>query len=371
MIVGVDENDFLQLPFLSTAVDEFDEGDEDQFLDPTDKESKTATRKKRSVAADKDFDHDDGNPDSKGGKKRKRDFVQGLIDKCKKLEQENSSMKATLNNMDIKASDIELKRNERFNKLRKIVAAFNEGDISEVNSVISDVCSPTCVLITPSIFQELNGFFAITKFFTVLLEAFPDALMNIVGLQSEDYGVATCKFTFSGTKVFGLPTDVLFRQWRSSQEASNQPAVPSKAAAAGAGATASTRRGGAHVDPVTLKMFDDLIAHNEALKSTAASATTDDKENPTVKISGHMFLVFDVKEKISRLVFVWNTTSLMGQVLGHTDDNLSSMSKFFSEALSQFKGNGGMGPGGKGAMAHPGASSSSSTSSRVAPTRRL
>jgi len=305
-----------------------------------------ATRKKRG-AADADInDFDDSTADSKGGKKKKRDLVQGLVDKCKKLEQENTSMKATLNKLDIKASDIEKKQEGRFTKLRRIVASFNEGDISELNSVINDVCSAKCVLITPSIFQELNGYFAITKFFTVLMEAFPDALMNVMELLSEDYGVITCKFTFSGTKVFGLPTDVLFRQWRSSQaDAAAAKEAPSKAP----NSTAGARRGGvgANVDPRTLKMFDDLIAHNEALKSTAASAPVDDsKENPTVKVSGHILLVFDVNEKISRLVFVWNTTSLMGQVLGHTDDNLSSMSNFFSEALSQFKGNGGVGPGG-------------------------
>lgn len=340
-----------------------DDYGEDNLLDSgICRESKPGTKKRRSAsesASTADMNDFDDGTDSKGGKKRKREFVQGLVDKCKKLEQENTAMKAILNKMNVKASDIEMKQDERFNKLRRIVAAFNEGDINEVNSVISEVCSPKCVLITPSIFQELNGFFAITKLFTVLLEAFPDALMNTSDLQSEDYGVATCKFTFSGTKVFGLPTDVLFRQWRSSQDAQAQDVVPAKTTAAGSGA----RKANPQVDPMTLKMFDDLIAHNEALKSTAASAPTDDKENPAVKVSGHIFLVFDVNEKISRLVFVWNTTSLMGQVLGHTDDNLASMSKFFSEALSQFKGNGGVGKSATGAGVGNGAAAMTSSSS--------
>ena len=283
------------------------------------------------------FDHDDANQ-NKGGKKRKKDFVQNLVDKCKKLEDENILMRVTVNNLNLSTQMLEARREERYQKIKAIAAAFNEGDVTRVGEVIKANCSQSAVLITPSIFQELNGYFAILKFFTVLLEAFPDALLQIVETKSEDCGVVSSKFNFSGTKVFGLPTDVLLRHWRTAQ--SNSTATGTAPAVTTGSASTLDRSQHKHADEKTLKMYDELIAHNEALKSSASNSRSDAaKSNPSVKLSGHLFVVFDVEEMISRIVFVWNTTSLIGQVFGQTDDNLASMSQFFSEALSQFRGN--------------------------------
>ena len=258
----------------------------------------------------------------RGTKKRKRDFVQGLMDKCNRLEEENAMMRVAVQNSQMSLNELEQRREEKLKVLRDVIEAFNEGDIQKVSSVIKRTFSTTCVLVTPSIFQELNGYFAIVKFFTVLIEAFPDALLQIVDPKGEHNGVVSSKFNFSGTKVFGLPTDVLFRQWSSSQKPDDigvkTENVNNSNNTVGSGGTTGTSGGKTATGVVVADnmnpyaVMEATNAHNEEIRSR--TATGENTKQPVVKLAGHITVVFDSVGLICRFIFVWNTTSLIGQV---------------------------------------------------------
>lgn len=255
-------------------------------------------------------DHEERKDGDRLQKKRKRDFVQGLVEKCTKLEEENKLMRMAIASVNISPGELEKKRDDRLNALKNIAAAFNDGDIIRVSDAIKHHCCQECTLITPSLFQELNGYFAIVKFFTVIMEAFPDALLQVSEIKSEDNGVISSRFNFSGTKVYNLPSDVLFRQWRSGADAS-------------------------HADVNLESVMAATTADNAALRSAGGAPTA---ERPTVKLAGHITLIFNDKNLVFRVIFVWNTTALIGQIFGQSGENLQSMSHFFTQALNQFKG---------------------------------
>src|SRR3546814_15495106 len=73
---------------------------------------------------------------------------------------------------------------------------------------------PDCVLLTPAVFEELHGHQAMAKFWRVVLEAFPDGMIEAKSTNVEQGGETFhLRFQFHGTKVAKMPTDMLLNRW--------------------------------------------------------------------------------------------------------------------------------------------------------------
>lgn len=77
---------------------------------------------------------------------------------------------------------------------------------------------------------------------------------------------------------------------------------------------------------------DDLPSQQPSLSHTDSDSKVEEKlrDCPVVKISGFVTCTFDQEERVNRFVFIWNTASLIGQLLKLSDGDLEQVSHFFS-----------------------------------------
>jgi hypothetical protein len=324
-------------------------------------------------------------------------------------EEQNTFMRAELNLCNKSPQEIKRKNEERISTLLKLIRGFNTGDVETVRKTVASVTSPKCSILTPSLFQELRGKNAVVQFFCIMLETFPDGFFELHETELEESGVVISKFLFSGTKIAPLPSDLLYEKWKdlsleeickkraarhiaakanlaasflniraATSAAGGRAAVaaaaqtlpageisntllqcmmsPSPAAAAAASPAAPPPPPPPPAPRLHTSTSNESAASNESNASeTSAGGTTrtpSAKHGKTIKISGHIIATFDaLTEEINRIIFVWNTTSLLGQTFGFSDGDLEVL----NEVMSFQKPGSGPAPA-------PGSSSSSSSS---------
>lgn len=280
-----------------------------------------------------------------------------LRERMSYLEEQNSLMKVELKRLNTSPQEVKRKNEERVTSLTQLIRGFNSGDVETIKATVKRLTSMKCSILTPSLFQELRGEHAVIQFFTVMLETFPDGFFELTETELEENGVVISKFTFSGTKVSLLPSDMLYEKWKDlsleeiikkkaashiarsgSLQASflNIRAAPSVLGqkAAAVAAVAQTLPASEITDT-----FLDFVVKPPAAETArvvgAESTTSEEgsteftgpkvaaKSTNRIKISGHIIATYDAStEEISRIIFVWNTTSLLGQIFGFSDGDL-------------------------------------------------
>jgi hypothetical protein len=354
--------------------------------------------------------------------------MEKLKDRMVQLEAQNYALKSELKACKKTPSEIKRRNDERVQAVRKIFVAFNTGSVAAVKKVIAECSSLDCSLLTPSLFQQLQGQTAVAQFFTIMLETFPDGLFELSDIELEDSGIVVSKFSFTGTKVSRLPSDILYDKWKDMSLAQlykqrqmqllrlqnlggdtiqqaflnlrsqtevpaaqaqvpsgtaasaapsppPTPASPSDAlvAAVRARATAAIRQAMAvgipvevirervsatvaegslkDIPPALVQEIVDIAMHETSVSAPptaqARSAETESQDDlynaadakfkqtesgkkmlPGIKITGHVITTYDnASQMINRIVFVWNTTSLLGQMFGFSDGDLEVLNE--------------------------------------------
>jgi len=102
---------------------------------------------------------------------------------------------------------------QRATMIKHMLQAFNTGSIEEFPTVITKTCHEECQLVTSGIIESLQGHIKLTKFWSVLVETFPDALIDIVSINPEDESGdrIELQWKFEGTQIAFLPGDHMVR----------------------------------------------------------------------------------------------------------------------------------------------------------------
>lgn len=292
----------------------------------------------------------DDKQDSKQNKnitKRKRESIQDIVSK---LEEQNKIMRHALAEKNISLTELMKKQQRRVEILLQNIAAFNSGDIDQLVSFIQKSISEDCLLLTPSLFQELRGKNAVVQFWTLILEAFPDGIFQLSQTTVEDNGFVSSRFVFTGTKVSSLPSDALLQRWRSFVEIEKRN---SQTSTSGAGVAFKDFKATFFGTPTTSNITSSANSVHEQKSailntsinqidlSTSTPAMKDDVTGkpkqplPKVNMAGYLAVTFDEQDKINRFIFVWNSTSLIGQILGLSNGDLEAISNYFNKSSKQ------------------------------------
>jgi hypothetical protein len=323
-------------------------------------------------------------------------------------------MRRALAEYNITPDQLILKRNTRLATFQRLIEIFNSGDVMQLTNFLIHTTTPDSLLLTPSLFQELHGRNAAIQFWTLILEAFPDGLFQLSETSYEENGFVATRFTFTGTKVSALPSDVLLHRWgrfrdmmatmragvqsgirpptQETQAATfrdlctndmvpttSGPFVPRglpneaagisernqgmdflphhHAAAAAAAAASSTsvppqvkteRMSPAQDTPLSFPSslpspsspshgslpFPPPPFPSTSTSGIAPSSVPLSIGVPTMRLTGYMTVTFNSCNLINRYIFVWNTASLIGQILGLSNGDLEAMSQYFNSPTS-------------------------------------
>jgi hypothetical protein len=140
--------------------------------------------------------------------------VEFLEARIAQLEAQNSTLQEQLLTAERLVGDTKRRSDERMSNVRYMFHLFNTGNMDSVKKAMFELTSPDCALLTPSLFQQLQGQNAVLQFFTIMLDTFPDGIFDLAESTMEESGVFVSKFSFTGTKVGQLPSDVLFEKWK-------------------------------------------------------------------------------------------------------------------------------------------------------------
>lgn len=284
-----------------------------------------------------------------------------LRERLAQAEEQNRLMRAELKQLNTSPVEIKKKNQERIMSLLRLFRSFNSGDAEAIKSTIASVTSSKCSILTPSLFQELRGINAVTQFFCIMLETFPDGLFELSETELEASGVVISKFSFTGTKISPLPSDLLYEKWKDlsleeiyKKRAGNRlapraslettflniraaPTQPGGQAAAIAAASQVLPQGEITDDLIDCMIpYPQLKSGNSVDSLTSEQRSEDDQKvsgnvsarwaGKHIKISGHIITTYDAStEEMNRIIFVWNTTSLLGQLFGFSDGDLEEL----------------------------------------------
>jgi hypothetical protein len=295
-------------------------------------------------------------------------------------------MRRALAEYNITPDELILKKNTRISTFRRLIEIFNGGDVLQLTNFLLHTTTPDCLLLTPSLFQELHGRNAAIQFWTLILEAFPDGLFQLSDTSYEENGFVATRFTFTGTKVSALPSDVLLHRWgkfrdmmatmRAGVQSGHRP--PSQETQAATFRDLCTHemvptttsagpfvpRG--HPNEAIPESYGlDFLPHHHHAAAAAASAAPSQVKTerlspaqdtnfslppsslpspsssnpmpmgvPSLRLTGYMTVTFSSLNLINRYIFVWNTASLIGQILGLSNGDLEAMSQYFNTPTS-------------------------------------
>jgi hypothetical protein len=288
-------------------------------------------------------------------------------------------MRRALAEHNITAEELMLRQNMRLTTFRRLIELFNSGDGLELTNFLLHITTAECLLLTPSLFQELHGRNAVIQFWTLIQEAFPDGLFELSDTAYEENGFVATRFTFTGTKVAALPSDVLLHRWGKFRDMMTaMRARPQAEAERQGGGTdpssqdqAATFRDLCTNDLVptttsgpfvlrgeleangeiseTSRTVDYLPYHHAAAAAIGSSPLASIKIEgnspatlppnptdplpvniPTLRLTGYMTVTFNSMNRINRYIFVWNSASLIGQILGLSNGDLEAMSQYFN-----------------------------------------
>ncbi|TDH70392.1 hypothetical protein CCR75_000352 [Bremia lactucae] len=134
-------------------------------------------------------------------RKRKRAKPAGETNaaiKLKRSKQFNANIKSAS-----KVKEAEIRYQRRYNVLHRILEAWNTGGIEDIEEIANSVYEKDVTLISPDISEGLHGLEAVLSHWNLLLDAFPDGIMEEYVIQREGCNeelLAT--WTFSGTQIY-------------------------------------------------------------------------------------------------------------------------------------------------------------------------
>ena len=127
-----------------------------------------------------------------------------------------------------KSMNVVVNTNTRKDRVMELVSAFNRRNIVDLKSQISCMFTADCELITPSLLEDITGHKFMELFWTFLLETFPDARIELDSITQVNSNVIHCIWRFIGTRTAKLPADLILAKYHQSSSTSSQ-AVTMKA----------------------------------------------------------------------------------------------------------------------------------------------
>ena len=106
---------------------------------------------------------------------------------------------------------------ERLTSTKRIINAYNAGDIEGIKGIIYDATVPLCEVYFSSLTHVFIGKAALYSLWVSLFEAFPNGVFRTSDSVINEYKQVYTKFIFSGTKIFpllidGMPVELLQAQ---------------------------------------------------------------------------------------------------------------------------------------------------------------
>lgn len=94
----------------------------------------------------------------------------------------------------------------RYDILHGILEAWNTGGIEDLEEIADNVYDEDVTLISPDYSEGLHGVEAVMSHWNMLLDAFPDGIMEEYIIQREEGSTEKMKatWTFSGTQIFPI-----------------------------------------------------------------------------------------------------------------------------------------------------------------------
>ncbi|UIZ29560.1 hypothetical protein KXD40_002781 [Peronospora effusa] len=133
---------------------------------------------------------------------RVRDEVDNVMGKKIKRQEELVSVKN-----EMKANEqMEKIYRRRYDILHGILEAWNTGGIEDLEEIADTVYDDDVTLISPDYSESLHGVEAVLSHWGLLLDAFPDGMMEDYIIQRDEDSTEQMKatWTFSGTQVFPI-----------------------------------------------------------------------------------------------------------------------------------------------------------------------
>ncbi|RQM16414.1 hypothetical protein DD237_003402 [Peronospora effusa] len=133
---------------------------------------------------------------------RVRDEVDNVMGKKIKRQEELVSVKN-----EMKANEqMEKMYRRRYDILHGILEAWNTGGIEDLEEIADTVYDDDVTLISPDYSESLHGVEAVLSHWGLLLDAFPDGMMEDYIIQRDEDSTEQMKatWTFSGTQVFPI-----------------------------------------------------------------------------------------------------------------------------------------------------------------------
>ncbi|CAH0482028.1 unnamed protein product [Peronospora belbahrii] len=134
---------------------------------------------------------------------------QNLRKKMKKMkkQEQSTSVKPITTKSEIKVVEqTESMYRRRYDILHGILEAWNTGGIEDLEEIAGNVYDDDVILISPDYSEGLHGVEAVMSHWSLLLDAFPDGMMEEYIIQREEGSTETMKatWTFSGTQIFPI-----------------------------------------------------------------------------------------------------------------------------------------------------------------------
>ncbi|KAG6579990.1 ester cyclase [Phytophthora cinnamomi] len=129
-----------------------------------------------------------------------------LVKKAKRQEQHSAAQIAAVKR-EVEANEqVEKIYRRRYDILHGILEAWNTGGVEDLEEIADNVYDEDVTLISPDYSEGLHGVEAVMSHWNMLLDAFPDGIMEEYIIQREEGSTEKMKatWTFSGTQIFPI-----------------------------------------------------------------------------------------------------------------------------------------------------------------------
>lgn len=131
--------------------------------------------------------------------------MQGNAHVGKKAKRQEQQIAAVKKEMEANEQAEKIYR-RRYDILHGILEAWNTGGIEDLEEIADNVYDEDVTLISPDYSEGLHGVEAVMSHWNMLLDAFPDGIMEEYIIQREEGSTEKMKatWTFSGTQIFPI-----------------------------------------------------------------------------------------------------------------------------------------------------------------------
>lgn len=164
---------------------------------------------------------------------------------------------------------------ERLTATKRIINAYNAGDIEAIKGIIYDATIALCEIYFSSLSRVFVGKEALYSLWVSLFEAFPNGVFRTSDTVIDEHKQVYTKFLFSGTKIFPLLID----------------GVPVDGMS----------------DSIVVQSSSVVADYSRPIYNTAELLETD--TIPDMVFEGRIILQMNEQCKIKRFDFSWNRTS--------------------------------------------------------------